>query len=159
MKSTPISWFRRYWRAHPPIQAGWQIGWWVMRGHLHNREWIAPQRIRHAAIASLFAIRNQEQSFRLNKYSQSMPRLAFSLATRSSPDNGRVIWKSKFPNGALVAGDRPRLPLWVKNDVLTLGFALPVFPDQRTYSASTATSQRCHKPTSLQSSSDTCQAP
>src|SRR5258705_6940620 len=62
-----------------------------MRGHLHNPEQVAPQRIRHAVIPSLFAIRNHEQSFRLNKQSQSMPLLTFSLAARSSPDNG-------FPN-------------------------------------------------------------
>src|SRR6266478_6140806 len=71
-----------------------------MRGHLHNPEQVAPQRIHHG---NSLAIRNTEPrtiiSFKCAI--TVMSRLAVSLAGRSSPDNGRAFLEPKFLNEAL----------------------------------------------------------
>jgi len=66
----------------------------VLRDHLRNRGRIAPRRIRHVVILLLPEIRNYEQSIRLNKRSQPMPRLV--LVDGTPRDNGWVFLKTEM---------------------------------------------------------------
>src|SRR5882672_6400749 len=55
-----------------------------------------------------------------------------------------------LPSNNITENQPAQWPVWVKRVVLTVGCSLPVYPDERTYSESVGTSQRCHFRTSLQ---------